>query len=63
MIQLIFFVIACLAWQAIKNAVRGEVKPRVTLPVPKKAECGCSLIGTTVVNICAAHKVLLNLCD
>lgn len=63
MIEIILFVMACFAWQAIKNAVRGPKIPTVSLRKEKitKAKCGCTLVDDGVIKPCEAHELLLKI--
>lgn len=64
MIVFILFVVACLAFQELVNALRGTKKPKVRIAkwenfnMRSVAECGCDLLNGKVVNPCKAHEIL-----
>lgn len=68
MISLIMFVLGCLVWQRIKDALRGGrpqvLKVRVVHHM--KSSCGCVVVEGEankfrVVEPCAAHRVIVDL--
>lgn len=59
MISIVLFIVACLVWQAIKNAIRGPRKLNIKMVQVQKAECGCEVSQNRVVTACSAHKILL----
>ncbi len=63
MIEIIFFVAACLIWQSIKDMLRGKKKPMVSLNSAKghiEAICGCNTANNRVVRPCSAHRAMLD---
>lgn len=71
MMGAILFVVACLAWQAVKNAMRGGPRPTVRLKeeypalgvgeVHAVARCGCDTVNNKVVRPCEAHKAMMEI--
>ena len=63
MFNFIAFVLACLAWQAFKDAVFGRRagRPVVRLPRSSRASCGCLLKEGRVETPCAAHDMMLKI--
>lgn len=61
MISAILFIAACLALQAVKDAIRGRKAPTVSMTRPDlsvRATCGCTILGSKVTVACAAHRVM-----
>ncbi len=63
MIQLILFVVACFAWQAVKDALRKKSPRPANMKI--KAKCGCVILPhdphakkARVAEPCAAHRII-----
>lgn len=59
MFLIVGFVAACLTLQAIKNAIRGPRKPKVSMAKVQEAQCGCRVVKDQVIVPCFAHKTML----
>ena len=63
MIEIIFFVLAVFAWDALKKALRGPSVPTVKMRYINvvRAKCGCSIQDGKIVKACTAHDLLTKL--
>lgn len=61
MINLVMFVLACLAWQRLKDWYRGPRLPEYTVKMRGRgasAKCGCRIEDTKVSEPCQAHGLM-----